>query len=71
MKCWRVTILIFALFWAAACSRTAKLTDPCDVLVAIPDAPAEVNRILVDRARPTAQGLAKHKLRVQKYGCAK
>jgi len=71
MKFLLATILTCALFSAAACSQTAKLTDPCDVLVVIPDAPAEVNRILVDRARPTAQGLAKHKLRVQKYGCAK
>jgi hypothetical protein len=40
------------------------------VLVDIPDAPPDVNRILVERARPTAQGLAKNKLRVQKYGCS-
>jgi len=47
------------------------VTDPCDVLVVIPDAPADVNRILVERARPTALGLAKNKLRVEKYRCVK
>ncbi|MEO9611876.1 MAG: hypothetical protein ABJG86_11045 [Nitratireductor sp.] len=45
------------------------MTEPCDVLVAIPDAPPSVNRILVDRARPTAIGLARHKSRVAHYGC--
>lgn len=45
------------------------MTDPCDVLVAIPDASPHVNAVLVRDARPTAEGLARHKGRVTKYGC--
>lgn len=62
-------ILISAPFLVAACSQTTKGIEPCDVLVNIPDAPAEVNTILVQKARPTAQGLAQNKLRVKKYKC--
>jgi hypothetical protein len=47
------------------------VTDPCDILVVIPDAPAHVNALLVRDARPTAEGLAKHKGRVAHYGCRK
>lgn len=69
-KCLAPTTMVCALFLAVACSQTA-LTNPCDVLVVIPDAPPDVNRILVERARPTAQGLAMNKGRVKKYGCAR
>ena len=47
------------------------MTDPCDILVVIPDAPTHVNALLVRDARPTAEGLAKHKGRVAHYGCRK
>lgn len=71
MKFSALTTLAFAPFLAAASCQTAAVTDPCDVLVAIPDAPPAVNRILVEQARPTAQALARHKGRVERYGCSK
>jgi hypothetical protein len=47
-----LTITACAPFLAvAACKTTPAVTDACDVLVVIPDAPADVNRILVERAR--------------------
>lgn len=61
--------IICVPFLAGACQSTPQVTEPCDVLVAIPDAPPAVNRILVDRARSTAIGLARHKSRVAHYGC--
>lgn len=66
------TMLACAPFLAAAsaCS-TAGVTQPCDVLVAIPDAPPAVNAMIVRDARATATGLARHKGRVQRYGCGK
>lgn len=70
-RCWLATTIIFAAFSAAAsgCAHKPAVTEPCDLLVNIPDAPPDVNRILVQRARPTAQGLAQHKLRRQQYRC--
>lgn len=67
MTCLRLMTMISVLCLAAACSQS--VTQPCDLLVVIPDAPPAVNRILVEQARPTAQGLAKNKGRVEKYGC--
>lgn len=64
-----MTICAWCLAAASGCASRPAVTDPCDVLVAIPDAPADVNRILVKRARPTAQGLAQNKLRREKYHC--
>lgn len=64
-----LTTMLCALSLVAACSPS--LVNPCDVLVNIAPAPPDVNRILVERARPTAQGLAMNRGRVQKYGCAK
>ena len=70
-KCYLAMTIISVPFLAAAsCQSVPAVTQPCDVLVDIPDAPPDVNRILVERARPTAQGLAKNKLRIQKYGCS-
>lgn len=68
MRCLALTTMLCALCLVAACS-SPRLTDPCDVLVKIPDAPPAVNAILVQRAKPTAMGLAMHRGRFQKYGC--
>jgi len=54
----------------ASCTSVPSATQPCDILVNIPNAPQEINRILIDKARPTAIGLAQHKLRYEKY-CTK
>lgn len=67
MKFSTLTMMGFALCSAAACSPT--VTQPCDLLVPIPDAPPAVNRILVEQARPTAVALAQHRGRVKRYGC--
>ena len=46
-----------------------NVTEPCDVLVYIPDAPTDVNAIIVDRAKDTAIGLARHKERFKVFEC--
>ena len=61
--------MLFVLFSAAACQTPAALTEPCDVLVVIPDAKPSTNSYLVKNDRPVAVGLARNKLRVDKYGC--
>lgn len=72
MKCSPLMTLAFVPFLAAAsCQTIPTATAPCDLLVPIPDAPPHVNRILVTDARPTAQGIAMHRQRVVRYGCAK
>lgn len=65
----------FANFSAAALSlvflagcQTAKVTDPCDVLVLIKPLP-ETNSYLVKNDRPTAQQIAKHRGRYEQYRC--
>jgi len=55
----------------AGCLSSPAVTDPCDILVVIPDAPAHVNALMVRDARPTAEGLAMNKGRVAHYGCRK
>ncbi len=62
-------MLFAACLVVAGCQTRPSVTEPCDVLVVIPDAPEHVNRLLVTDARPTAQGLAMHRQRVQLYGC--
>lgn len=59
----------FALCLAAAGCQTPPVTEPCDLLTVIPDAPPAVNAVLVRDAKPTARGLARHKARVKKYRC--
>jgi len=54
---------------AAVSGCTTVGIEPCDVLVDIPQASAEVNQILVTKARPTAVGIAKNQGRVKKYNC--
>ncbi len=64
-----MTLACVPFLAGAACQSRPAVTDPCDVLVVIPDAPAHVNALLVRDARPTAEGLAKNKGRVTKYNC--
>lgn len=67
---WKVlTTTLFAASLAAVSGCSPTVTNPCDILVDIPEAPADVNRILVSRARPTAEGIAKNQKRVVRYGC--
>lgn len=54
---------------AASCQTVPSATAPADVLVCIPKAPPEVNAMLVDKARPTAAGLARHMQRTARWGC--
>lgn len=54
---------------AAGCQTAPRVTEPCDLLTVIPDAPPAVNAVLVRDARPTALGLARHKARVKAYRC--
>lgn len=63
-----LTTILFAAFSVAAC-QTKSLTEPCDVLVVIPDAKPATNSYLIKNDRPVAVGLAQHKLRVQEYKC--
>lgn len=53
----------------ASCTTSAVVTEPCDILVDIPKAPAHVNRILIKDARPTAEGIAKNQLRLERFKC--
>ncbi len=53
----------------AGCQARPAVTDPCDILIVIPAAPAHVNALMVRDARPTAEGLARHKQRTTRYGC--
>lgn len=66
-----LTMTLFALFSVAACQTPKALTEPCDVLVVIPDAKPSTNSYLVKNDRPVAVGLARNKLRVDEYGCRK
>lgn len=52
----------------ASCQTTAKLTEPCDVLVRIDPKPA-TNRFLIANDRETAQNTARHRSRYQQYRC--
>lgn len=63
-----LTILLFVAFSAAACQTTAKLTDPCDVLVRIDPKPATATW-LVRHDRDTAVAIARHRQRVETYRC--
>lgn len=67
----------YAIFSAAALSlltvagcQTAKLTEPCDMLVPIDPLPA-TNTYLVQHDRTTAVQIAKHRGRYEKYRCGK
>lgn len=69
MKCFRLTTLCCVPFLAAAgCQTSPAVTQACDVLVRIDPKPA-TNRYLVENDRPTAQAIARHRGRVEKYGC--
>ncbi|APD21374.1 hypothetical protein Iz_30 [Brucella phage Iz] len=51
-----------------ACSSTAKLTSPCDVLVLM--SPSEQTaRYIVENDRPFAQQVAQHRGRYGAYKC--
>ena len=62
-----MTLACVPFLAGASCATTG--IQPCDVLVNIPDAPPQVNKILVSEARPTAIGLARHKERYKFYKC--
>lgn len=62
-----MTLVSVPFLAGASCTSIPSATEPCDLLVKIPDAPVEVNRILIEKARPTAVGIAQHKLRYKKY----
>jgi len=64
-----MTLACVPFLAGVSCQTLPVVTDPCDVLVVIPDAPAHVNALLVRDARPTAEGLAKNKGRVERYRC--
>lgn len=59
---------LFVICSAAASCQTAKLTDPCDVLVAINPKP-ETNSYLVASDRAVAVAIAQHRGRYQLYQC--
>ena len=58
----------FALCSAGASCQTAKVSEPCDVLVAINPKPA-TNNYLITNDRPTAVSIAQHRGRFQLYRC--
>lgn len=70
-----LTTTLFAFFLVvvstSGCTTVKAGVQPCDVLVYIPPAPPEINRILVKEARPTAIGIARHSERFKEYKCTK
>ena len=63
-----MTLLCVPFLAGAGCQTTAKLTEPCDVLVGIDPKP-ETNSFLIANDRETAQNIARHRGRFQQYGC--
>lgn len=66
MKWLQPMTMCSALCLVAACSPT--VTHPCDLLVPLKPAP-ETARFIVENDRPFAEGVARHRGRVAKYGC--
>lgn len=64
------TILLcaFCLAGATNCAHKRAITNACDVLVPINPLPAS-NAYLVLNDRSAALGIARHRGRVEKYGC--
>lgn len=69
MKFLAQTTIFCALCSAVAgCQTSPDVTQACDVLVRIEPKPATA-RWLVDNDRPTAQAIASHRGRFERYGC--
>ncbi len=63
------SVLFSAAVLLSAC-QTAKISEPCDVLVPINPLPA-TNTYLVQHDRATAVQIAKHRGRYEKYRCGR
>jgi hypothetical protein len=63
----RLSLLMLPICMLASC-QTAKVTEPCDVLVAINPKPS-TNSYLIANDRQTAVSIAQHRGRFQAYHC--